>query len=118
VREGIAKPTDLHPEHQHLTLEGAVAQLEDLAPDREDLVVCHGDYCPPNVFLADDGVVTGYLDLGELGVADRWYDVAVGAWSVTWNFGPGWEVLFYDAYGVQPDAPRIAFYRLLYDLAS
>jgi kanamycin kinase len=118
VREGIAKPTDLHPEHQHLTLEGAVAELERLAPDREDLVVCHGDYCPPNVFLADDGAVTGYLDLGELGVADRWYDVAVGAWSVMWNFGPGWEELFYDTYGVQPDEPRIAFYRLLYDLAS
>ena len=44
--------------------------------------------------------------------------VAVGAWSVTWNLGPGWEELFYEAYGVEPDEPRIEFYRLLYDLAS
>jgi kanamycin kinase len=118
VHDGIAKPTDLHPEHQHLTLERAVAELERLAPRREDLVVCHGDYCLPNVLLDDAGNVTGYVDLGEMAVADRWFDIAVGAWSVTWNLGPGWEELFFDAYGVQPDERRIAFYRLLYDLAS
>ena len=51
-------------------------------------------------------------------VADRWWDVAVGAWSTTWNVGPGWEELFYESYGIEPDADRIRFYRLLYDLAS
>ena len=70
------------------------------------------------MLLADDGSVTGYVDLGEMAVADRWSDIAVGAWSVTWNLGPGWEPLFYEAYGVEPDERRIAFYRLLYDLAS
>jgi kanamycin kinase len=118
VRDGIATPADLHPEHQHLTLERALGELERLAPDREDLVVCHGDYCLPNVLLDDAGIATGYVDVGEMAVADRWCDIAVGAWSVTWNLGPGWEDLFYDAYGAQPDERRIAFYRLLYDLAS
>jgi kanamycin kinase len=118
VRVGVAEPTDLHPEYQHFTLAQALDELERLAPAAEDLVVCHGDYCFPNVLLDDAGAVTGYVDLGELGVADRWCDIAVGAWSVTWNVGPGWEELFYDAYGVQPDADRITFYRLLYDLAS
>ena len=70
------------------------------------------------VTVSDDGIVTGYVDLGELGVADRWCDIAVAAWSVTWNVGPGWENLFYESYGVQPDEQRIEFYRLLYDLAS
>jgi hypothetical protein len=56
--------------------------------------------------------------VGELAVADRWCDIAVGAWSVTWNVGPGWEDLFYESYGVQPEPDRITFYRLLYDLAS
>ena len=118
VREGIAKPTDLHPEYAHLTLAEALDELERLTPAAEDLVVCHGDYCFPNVLLDDVGAVAGYVDLGELGVADRWFDIAVGAWSVTWNVGPGWEDLFYEAYGVQPDEERIAFYRLLYDLSS
>jgi kanamycin kinase len=62
--------------------------------------------------------VTGYVDLGELGAADRWWDVAVGAWSVGWNFGEEHEPLFYEGYGIEPDPRRIRFYRLLYDLAS
>ena len=118
VRAGIADDTDLHPEFSHLSLETALAELERLRPSSEDLVVCHGDYCFPNVLLDDVGAVTGYVDLGELGVADRWWDVAVGAWSTTWNVGPGWEELFYESYGIDRDDERIAFYRLLYDFAS
>jgi kanamycin kinase len=108
----------LHPEHRHLTVAAAIERLEALAPVDEDLVVCHGDYCLPNVMLDDDGRVIGYLDLGELGVADRWWDIAVGSWSVTWNLGPGFEELYISSYGTTPDAERISFYRLLYDLAS
>lgn len=81
------------------------------------LVVCHGDYCLPNILL-DEGRVVGYVDLGELGVADRWWDLAVASWSITWNLGPGLEGLFYDAYGVEPEPDRIRFYRLLYDVVS
>jgi kanamycin kinase len=114
---GLIGAADLHEEHAHLTPDAAVAELEAMTPDHEDLVVCHGDYCPPNVLLSG-GRVTGYVDLGELGVADRWWDVAVGAWSVGWNFGVGLEPLFYESYGVAPDPDRIRFYRLLYDLAS
>ena len=118
VREGIAEPSDLHPEHQHFGVDGALAELERTVPAPEHLVVGHGDYCLPNVMLGPAGDVTGYVDLGELAVVDRWSDIAVGAWSVTWNLGEGWEPLFYEAYGVAPDEQRIAFYRLLYDLTS
>ncbi len=118
VRRGIATAADLHPEHAHFTVEGALAELEKLAPDTEHLVVCHGDYCFPNVLFDPAGGLTGYIDLGELAVADRWWDIAIGAWSTTWNVGPGWEDLFYESYGIDPDPDRIAFYRLLYDLAS
>jgi kanamycin kinase len=107
----------LHPEHRHLTPREAVALLESTRPAAEDAVVCHGDYCLPNVLL-DGGRVTGTVDLGELGVADRWWDLAVATWSVTWNLGPGLEDAFLDAYGIAPDPERIRFYRLLYDLAS
>lgn len=108
---------EFHDEFTHLTPAEAVARLDSLRPESEDLVVCHGDYCFPNVLL-DDGKITGYLDVGELGVADRWCDVAVGAWSTTWNVGPGYEDLFYQSYGIEPDPQRIEFYRLLYSLAS
>jgi kanamycin kinase len=116
VAAGLVDPArDFHPEHGGLSAEAALAQLERLRPQQEDLVVCHGDYCLPNV-LIDDGQVSGYVDLGALGVADRWWDLAIATWSVTWNLGPGWEDLFLDAYGVQRDPGKIAFYRLLYEL--
>jgi len=117
VASGAIDPGGFHDEHAHLTPAAALEQLEESAPDDEDLVVCHGDYCPPNVLVAQ-GKVCGYVDLGELGVADRWWDVAVGAWSAGWNFGPELEPLFYESYGIAPDGDRIAFYRLLYDLVS
>jgi len=117
VRADDINREGFHPEHAHLTPAAALAELEALAPPDEDLVVCHGDFCPPNVLL-EGGRVTGFVDLGELGAADRLWDVAVGAWSVGWNFGEELEPLFYESYGIEPDPGRIRFFRLLYDLAS
>jgi kanamycin kinase len=108
---------DFHDIHAGFTPEAALARLRATRPEQEDLVVCHGDYCAPNLLL-EDGRVTGYVDLGELGVADRWWDVAVGAWSAGWNFGEEHEARFYEGYGIEPDLERIRFYRLLYDVVS
>jgi kanamycin kinase len=108
---------NFHDIHADLTAEAALDRLLDTRPADEDFVVCHGDYCAPNVLL-EGRRVTGYVDLGELGVADRWWDVAVGAWSAGWNFGEEHEVRFYEGYGIAPDPERIRFYRLLYDLVS
>ncbi len=108
---------DFHPEHAHLTPSQALAELEATQPSTEDVVLCHGDYCLPNVMI-DEGRVTGYVDLGELGLADRWWDLAIATWSVTWNLGPGWEETFLEAYGVDRDQDRIRYFLLLYDLVS
>jgi kanamycin kinase len=115
VADGLATAGDLHADHGGITPAEALSRLEALRPDGEDLVVCHGDYCLPNALVTERGVA-GYVDLGKLGVADRWWDLAVATWSVTWNLGPGWEDLFLAAYGLPRDARRVAFYRLLYDL--
>ncbi len=118
-RAGLIDPArHFHPEFAHLSAADAVRRLEETRPASEDRVVCHGDYCPPNVLLSSAWGVTGFVDLGELGVADRWWDLAVATWSATWNFGPGLEDLFLEAYGVGRDAERIAYYRLLYDVVS
>lgn len=108
---------DFHPEFAALTVEAAVAELVTSVPDTEDLVVCHGDYCVPNILLRGTEVV-GFVDLGELGVADRWWDLAVATWSLTWNFGPGYEDRFLASYGAPRDDERMRFYRLMYDLVS
>ncbi|MQA89568.1 MAG: APH(3') family aminoglycoside O-phosphotransferase [Gemmatimonas sp.] len=117
ARGRINAEKEFHEEHARLTPEKAIEQLLRTRPATEDLVVCHGDYCFPNVFF-EHGRIAGYVDLGELGVADRWWDLAVASWSITWNLGVGHEEEFLAAYGVDPDPERIPFYRLLYDVVS
>jgi len=102
-------------DHGHLTVTEALAIVAEIPP-ADRLVVCHGDACAPNTLLADDGRCSGHVDLGQLGVADRWADLAVATWSTGWNYGPGWERPLLDAYGVAPDPERTRYYRLLWDL--
>ncbi|WP_420792715.1 phosphotransferase [Microbacterium thalli] len=90
-----------------------VAQQRDPEPDM--LVVCHGDACCPNTLIGDDGRWIAHVDLGALGVADRWADIAVASMSTEWNYGPGWEDALVDAYGVAPDRERLAYYRSLWN---
>jgi kanamycin kinase len=109
-------PADRFPEHRHLDLAEARARIGD-PPAIDRLVVCHGDACVPNTLLHDDGGFAAHVDLGSLGVADRWADLAVAAWSMDWNFGPGYDGGVYDGYGIAPDRDRLAYYRLLWDMA-
>jgi kanamycin kinase len=112
---GLIRTEQWHPDFQHVTLAEALTRAVDRPPiDR--LVVCHGDPCAPNTLVGDDGRWTGHVDMATLGAADRWADLAVASWSLGWNYGPGWEPLFYDAYGIAPDPERIAYYRLLWEL--
>lgn len=87
------------------------------APPVDRLVVCHGDACSPNTILRDGGQLSGHVDLGSLGVADRWADLAVATMATTWNYGPGWEDRLLDAYGIAPDPLRTEYYRTLWNAA-
>jgi kanamycin kinase len=109
-------PADRFPEHRHLDIAAGRARTGN-PPPIDRLVVCHGDACAPNTLLHDDGTFAAHVDLGSLGVADRWADLAVAAWSMEWNFAPDYDGAVYDAYGVAPDQERIAYYRLLWDMA-
>jgi aminoglycoside phosphotransferase len=115
VAQGRIDPARWDSVHQSLGIGRALDLLADIPPvDR--LVVCHGDSCAPNTLLTDDGRWSGHVDLGDLGVADRWADLAIATWSTEWNYGPGWDTLLLQAYGAPPDADRTRYYRLLWDL--
>jgi len=115
LETGRADPEWVIAAHGHRTARAALEFLERERPEHEDIVVCHGDYCVPNILIRD-WRVAGFVDLGALGVADRWYDLAIALWSVTRNMGPGWEDLFLESYGIAGDPARIAYYHLLYDM--
>lgn len=108
-------PADWSGEYRKLSVDAARSLLHD-APTVDRLVVCHGDACAPNTLLDAEGKFAAHVDLDSLGVADRWADLAVAAWSIDWNHGPGFDHLVYEGYGIDPDPERIAYYRLLWDL--
>jgi kanamycin kinase len=114
---GRLDPAAWHPCHQGITIAMALEQAAAVPPP-DKLVLCHGDACAPNTLLAGDGRWSGHVDLGLLGIADRWADLAVATWSAGWNYGPGWDRLLLDAYGIRPDPEPTRYYRLLWDLSS
>jgi kanamycin kinase len=85
------------------------------SPPIDCLVVCHGDACVPNTLIDEDGKCSGHVDFGEMGIADRWADLAIATWSTEWNYGPGWEDEVLDAYGIAADPLRIDYYRSLWE---
>lgn len=113
---GRQEPHRWHAENKHLSPDEALRVLAE-PPAVDRLVVCHGDACSPNTLVAADGSWAGHVDLGSLGVADRWADLAIATWSADWNYGPGWQDRLLDAYGIDAgDEERTSYYRLLWDL--
>src|SRR3984893_6249050 len=104
-----------NPEHRHLGLDQALELLAD-PPPIDRLVVCHGDACAPNTLVGEDGGCSGHVDLGQLGVADRWADIAIATWSTIWNHGPSSPDRLQNRYVTAAHLERTAYYRLLWDL--
>ena len=102
-------------------MEGMYDFLQKNRPP-EDLVLTHGDYCLTNVFM-EGGFVTGLIDLGRGGVADRWQDIALCLRSLKFNcekLGRGdfsdYKQLLLEELGVEPDEGKIRYYMLLDEL--
>ncbi len=98
--------------------------LENNRPE-EDSAFSHGDFCLPNLF-ADKDKVTGFIDLGKMGIADRWQDIALCYRSLKHNFEGKYnggklyegyypEMLF-EKLGVKPDWEKLKYYILLDEL--
>lgn len=82
-------------------------------PASEDLVFTHGDYCLPNIII-DNGDISGFIDWGSGGIADRYQDLALAARSLEYNFGAKWVPLLFKEYGLDSiDYSKIEYYKLL-----
>lgn len=86
----------------------------------EDIVVCHGDACLPNFHVDPESLqVVGVLDVGRLGRADRYQDLALltrsmSTGSLNPGYGPAFAAQLLTAYLITaPDHDRLDFYRLL-----
>lgn len=110
-KEGFKDPEDL------------LHWLEANKPDYEP-VLSHGDLCLPNIFL-DNGKVSGFIDLGDTGVGDKWRDIALCYRSLRWNSEGvyGGNVypdvnsqMLFDTLGIEPNMEKLRYYILLDEL--
>lgn len=126
LREGddAVDEDDLDEERSGRSPSSLMAELLEGRPHAEklemaDLVVCHGDACLPN-FTADPETleITGMVDVGRLGVADRHLDLALATRSMSDTslnpaYGPGPAEALLAEYALAADPWRLDFYRLL-----
>ncbi|PRH88986.1 APH(3'') family aminoglycoside O-phosphotransferase [Labrys okinawensis] len=122
VSRGAVNPDFLRPEQQETDPADLLLALEAerekrLAEEAGDRVVCHGDACMPN-FMVDPATLrcTGMIDLGRLGTADRYVDLAL----MLANAGESWSgpdqaqaafASLFEVLGLErPDRERLDFY--------
>jgi aminoglycoside phosphotransferase len=115
LRAGLVDESDFDASRLGMRAGDLFEKLLRDRPTSEDLVFTHGDYCLPNVLIERERRrVSGFIDLARAGVADRYQDLALAARSLAYNFGPGWEPLLCEAYGLtELDEAKVAYYQLL-----
>ena len=62
-------------------------------------VLMHGDACLPNFLFVGDHL-SGYIDVGDMALADPEVDLAAAVWSLQYNMGAGHGLAFLREYGV------------------
>ena len=112
---GLVDESDFDEAHLGMTAQELLPNLLANRPKQFDNVFTHGDYCLPNIIVDPHTLeVTGFIDLGQAGISDRYIDLAIALNTLDHNFGPGYEQIFFDAYGIKDvHWDKIKFYQML-----
>lgn len=122
VEHGLVDSGDFY-ENGFESPEDLLYWLENNRPE-EDLVLSHGDFCLPNVFIKD-WEISGFLDFGMTGIADRYQDIALCFRSLKSNLEGKYGGATYSDFdanklfeklGIEPDYDKIKYYILLDEL--
>lgn len=113
VEGGEVDENDFDDERQGWTARSAFAHMLAARPPVEEWCFVHGDYCLPNILIHNNRI-SGFIDWGRAGVADRYQDLALAERSILYNLSPQWVQPFFVAYRLDDiDEERINFYKLL-----
>lgn len=96
------------------SLEEIVKYLKD-NKFKEELCFSHGDTSLPNIF-ANDNHFSGFIDVGECGIADKWFDLAICEKSIKRNYGLEYVKKFYEKLNIKEDRFKIDYYLLMMEL--
>lgn len=113
IDAGLVDETDFDEAREGWTAEDVWQEMTRLLPLSPDPVVSHGDFSLDNILLDAEERVTGLIDLGRVGIADRYQDLAI-LWNCLGEFGPNAQRQLFTAYGIAtPDERRLAFHLCL-----
>jgi len=109
---GLVDEDDFDEERQGWTAQAVWNAMNGLLPFAPDPVVTHGDFSLDNLLMAD-GAVVGCIDVGRVGIADRYQDIAI-LWNCLGEFEASLQRRFLDQYGVHDvDRTKLQFHLML-----
>lgn len=116
VAGGAVDEDDFAAENLGRSAASLLAEVERLAPLVLGGVVTHGDCSLGNLILDADMRPLGWIDVGRLGLADPYQDIAI-LWENLDDFGPEAQAMLFEALGIAaPDMERLKLCRLLDEL--
>ena len=105
--------SQLQAENLDFGLKELFEKLSKTKPIDFEPVFTHGDYCLDNVIFDFDGL-SGFIDMGNGGIADRYQDIALAIRSVQDDISGELVGLFCEEYGLREiNINKMEFYILL-----
>lgn len=115
IDAGLVSESDFDHEQEGWSAQDVWDAIQTHLPLEPDLVVTHGDFSLDNV-LIDCTRIVGCIDVGGLGVADRYQDLAV-CWGDLADYGALAQERFLKRYGIcEGERGKLRAFRLLNEL--
>lgn len=112
MQAGLVDVDDFDATHEGWSAQQVWDEMIALRPAVIDPVVTHGDYSLDNILIVE-GEVSGCIDVGRLGIADRYQDLTI-LWNNLDEFGPDAQTRLLTAYGVaEPNEDKLRFHLAL-----
>lgn len=115
IDAGLVEEDAFDPSRAGWTATQVWNAMQRLLPMPADPVVTHGDFSLDNILLLD-GEVIGCIDVGRVGIADRYQDLAI-LWNCLGEFDASLQGRFLERYGIAAvDERKLQFHLMLDEL--
>jgi aminoglycoside 3'-phosphotransferase I len=115
IDAGRVDVLDFDEERKGWTTDQVWEAMQSLLPLAPDPVVTHGDFSLDNI-LIENGEVVGCIDVGRLGIAERYQDLAIISNGLG-EFDSSLQTRFWQQYGIlDVDERKLQFHLLLDEL--
>ncbi|WP_428659337.1 APH(3') family aminoglycoside O-phosphotransferase [Runella sp.] len=113
IEQDLIAADEFEEGYQYLSPKELFERLLRKIPDNYEPVFTHGDYCFDNL-LIKQGKLSGLIDIGRGGIADKYQDIALAIRSIRHELGDEYIGLFCKEYGLENlNKEKVFFYTLL-----